>query len=119
MVLANLYLLLWDYDKLKYILPFKHTVITADPQPYVLSNKFPKVFFAGAAATVVVVVLVLTNVYDIMPRNTIRDCDTQCKDSKNPKAYMDFCDCIHTKGQPLDQCLHEYHKALKGTAQKN
>jgi uncharacterized membrane protein YphA (DoxX/SURF4 family) len=111
MVLANLYLLCWDYDKLKLILPFNHS--TTLPKPKVISNKFPTILFAGAAATVIILVLVITNVYNIMPRNTLADCKQQCTNSKNPGACNVFCDCIHKKGQPLTKSLDEYNKALK------
>ena len=111
MVLANLYLLCWDYDKLKFILPFNHSTIL--PKPKVISKKFPTMFFAGAAATVIILVLVITNIYNIMPRNTLSDCVGQCKDSKNPRACNVFCDCIHKKGQSLTKSLDEYSKALK------
>ena len=70
-------------------------------------------FFAGAAATVIILVLVITNIYNIMPRNTLSDCVGQCKDSKNPRACNVFCDCIHKKGQSLTKSLDEYNKALK------
>src|SRR4029079_8131137 len=46
MVLANLYLLYWDYDRIKYILPFKQVKKNGHPageKP--LSNKFPFLFF--------------------------------------------------------------------------
>jgi hypothetical protein len=116
MVLANLYLLCWDYDKLKFIMPFNRLPATnAAPKPEALSNKFPALFFAGAAATLVVLVLAVTNVYNIMPRNSFSDCTRQCERSNNPKACNNFCDCIHKKAQPLGKCLDEYNKALKDT----
>lgn len=116
MVLANLYLLCWDYDKLKFILPFTQPITLNDvSKRQVVSNKFPTIFFAGVAATLVILVLVITNVYNIMPRNTLSDCKPQCASSKNPDACNVFCECIHKKGQPLDKCLDEYNKALKNT----
>jgi uncharacterized membrane protein YphA (DoxX/SURF4 family) len=114
MVLANLYLLCWDYDKLKFILPFNHSTISNDvPKPKVINNKFPTIFFAGAAATVIILVVIITNVYNIMPRNTLADCKQQCTNSKNAGACNVFCDCIHKKGQSLTKSLEEYNKALK------
>jgi uncharacterized membrane protein YphA (DoxX/SURF4 family) len=115
MVLANLYLLCWNYDKLKFIFPFNHN---QEPPPKAVSNKFPVAFFAGVVATVAIVVLVLTNVFDITPRNTLPECAGQCKVSANPKACYNFCDCIHKNGRPLNKCLDEYHKALKAPAPK-
>ena len=110
MVLANLYLLCWDYDKLKSVLPFRRA---ATPQPKLLTNRFPVRFFFGVVATVAILVLVVVSAFDIKPRNTPSECREQCADSKNPVACNNFCDCIHQQGRPLDQCLEEYHKALE------
>lgn len=60
---------------------------------------------------VIIAALVFTTACEIMPRNTLRDCRDQCKDSKKSKACYDFCDCIHKDGQPLDSCLDKYNKA--------
>jgi uncharacterized membrane protein YphA (DoxX/SURF4 family) len=110
MVLSNLYLLCWDYDRLKYIFPFKRSVIYKDlPEQKVTNNKFPFLFFGGVLATAVVLVLVLINVFAIRPYNTLQDCKAHCIDSRNPKACEDFCGCIHSQGQPLDKCLEEYN----------
>lgn len=114
MVLANLYLLCWDYDKLKFILPFNSSIDTRVLQKRnTLNNKSPLRFFAGALAAIIILVLVITNVFTIMPRNTLKDCQQQCTNSKNKGACNIFCDCIHTKGQPLEQSLNEYNKAVK------
>jgi hypothetical protein len=116
MVLADLYLLFWNYDRLRFILPFNRPPVPDSiPQPEVRSNTFPIKFFSGVAATVAIVVLTLTHIYDIRPHNTLADCRRECKNSENPGACNIFCDCIHKKGEPLDKCLDEYHKALKDT----
>lgn len=109
MVLANLYLLCWDYDKLKYIMPFYPT-----PKPAITDNKFPVNFFAGSVIAIILLVLVLTNIFGIMPRNTVADCKRQCKNSKNPQACEVFCNGIHNQGKPLDKSLEEYDNAVKG-----
>ena len=113
-VAANVFLLCWYYDRLKFILPFSQPpapVTLALPEG--ISRKFPKAFFAGAAATVAVVVLTVTNAFDIMPRNTLADCRSQFngRRSHRTQAGYQFCDCIHRQGQPLDQALDAYHKA--------
>ena len=114
MVIANLYLLCWDYDKLKFIFPFnKPTFEGIAVSKRERSSKFPTLFFAGVFATVVLWGVIITHVYDIMPRNTVKDCKTQCDDSSNPGACNTFCESIHLKGEPLDKCLDAYHKALK------
>ena len=100
MVLANLFLLCWNYDKLKLILAVKQP---ADDtlQQKAINNKFPVAFFGGAFATVVVLVLVITNVFDIMPRNTLQDCNLQCNTNSTPGACRTFCESIHQQGRPL------------------
>ncbi len=111
MVLANLYVLGWNYEKWKFILPFNRQIIdNAAPQPKSLSNKFPTLFFAGVFAIVVFFVLVVPKLYSILPRNSLAKCQAQFKGSRT-KAVDDFCDCVHTKGEPLDKCLVEYNKA--------
>jgi uncharacterized membrane protein YphA (DoxX/SURF4 family) len=117
MVLANLYLFWWDYHKLKYILPFNHTAAKKFlPKP--TNNKFPIRFFAAGFATVVIIVLLLLNVFSIVPRNTLKDCNTQCEDSNNPQACYNFCDCIHNQGQSVDSCLKVYNKAINEAKHK-
>jgi hypothetical protein len=65
-----------------------------------------KVYFIFALAT-----FTLIPACEIMPRNTLPDCVAQCKDSKKQKACLEFCDCIHKEGNPLDSCLDAYNKA--------
>ncbi|NBA86750.1 DoxX family protein [Emticicia sp. CRIBPO] len=114
MVLANLYLLCWDYDRLRFILPFKAGSDTTTKK--VLSNKFPTVFFGSVFLTMVVLGVTVYNVYELRPRNTPGECDSQCKDSRNPEACRQFCDCIHQQGQPFNKCLDAYNSSIeKGT----
>ena len=48
MVLANLYILIWNYDRLRYILPFKiFSNYGILQKPEKLSNKFPILFFTA------------------------------------------------------------------------
>ncbi|HEX8334221.1 MAG TPA: DoxX family protein [Segetibacter sp.] len=112
MVLANLYLLWWNYDKLKYILPINHsTTISTTPKPQTLSNKFPAAFFAAVVASVVIIVLIQINPNYITPRNHIGDCKLQFEGTNRTRAGLYFCDCIHNQGQQLDSCLDKYDKA--------
>jgi hypothetical protein len=55
-------------------------------------------------------VLAVSSGCEIMPRNTLRDCRDQCKDSKKSKACYEFCHCIHERGEPLNKCLEQYDK---------
>lgn len=113
MVLANLYLLCWDYDKLKHIFSFRRsTRQDLSPEQKKQQNKFPVLFFAGVFCAIAFVFVILFNVFDIKPRNTLNDCNGQCKDSPDPAACIEFCDCIHQQGLPLSKCLEAYHKAI-------
>ena len=112
MVLANLYLLCWDYDRLKYILPFKQSKEDSDAtKKQTLSNKFPLVFFGCVFAIVASVILINHFLYEIRPGNSLEECSNGCGGHRNPKACHDFCDCIHNQGKPLNKCLDEYEKS--------
>lgn len=111
MVVANIYLLLWDYHKFKRIFPFYRN---AGPARTV-NKKFPVSFFIFSFLMVVVLEASLVGFsrFGIMPRNDFGACVKNCKDSKDPQACTTFCDCIHKKGQPLEKCLEEYNKAVR------
>ena len=109
MVIACLYLLCWNYDSIKYLLPFNNPPAT----PLIQNNKFPIWFFAAVCFTFVAVGFTVTHMYNLLPRNTLTDCETQCDDSENPEACKVFCERIHNKGQDLDKSLDEYERAVK------
>lgn len=111
MVLANLYLLCWDYDKLKYIIPFKHKNSELDnSKQSVSNNKFPIKFFLGVFVTVILTVYIITNSYDKKTRNTLQDCNNDCKNSDDTQPCYHFCDCIHAQGQSFGKCSEELRK---------
>ncbi|RVU03013.1 DoxX family protein [Mucilaginibacter limnophilus] len=109
MVIACLYLLCWHYDRIKFILPF-NTPVTV---PKTADHKFPKWFFATVIVTFFIVGYTVTHLFDLMPRNTLTDCETQCNNSENPEACKTFCESIHTEGQDIDKALNTYKQALK------
>lgn len=110
MVLANLFLLCWHYDRLKFILPIKDPKPVPLPRPITYSKKFPFKFFFGSAAAVVLTIggIVAMNIYAVMPRNHIRDCNAQFESTNRTTAGAKFCNCVHVEGQPLDDCLENY-----------
>ncbi|MGZ5302983.1 MAG: DoxX family protein [Bacteroidia bacterium] len=118
MVMANLYLLCWDYDKLKYILPFhrpgKPVTIPQDK----FADRFPLAFFAGVGAVFILVIITSLNAWEIYPRNSLKDCVSQCDDLENPQACIHFCECIHNQSQPLDKCLEEYNRVIENYVNK-
>lgn len=109
MVLANLYVLGWNFDRLKHILPFKQSKSGNSNQT--LSNKFPFKFFTGVFVTVASVILINQYLYELRPGNSLTECTNGCKDSKYPIACEQFCDCIYKRGSPLDKCLEEFKQA--------
>jgi len=58
MVLANLYLLCWDYARLKYVLPFGSSSDVGKTPNQKMSRKFPWVFFGGVVAVVAAVIII-------------------------------------------------------------
>lgn len=111
MVLANVYLLVWNYDSIKYILPFKEFYdykLFEKPKKY--AKEFPFLFFAGVITTIVFFMLLEQFGYDAMPRIRLSDCKEQFKNTNNETAGFDFCECVHTNGKPLDECLDEFEK---------
>ena len=110
MLTAVIFLLGWDYHKLKYLLPLKqnNTAILLPQQSK--NNKFPFVFFGSVFIYMISFVLFITNIYSIMPRNTLAECARQCDKTKHPEACISFCECIHKKGNSLQECLKTYKK---------
>jgi uncharacterized membrane protein YphA (DoxX/SURF4 family) len=107
MLLANLFLLAWDYPRLKYILPFARH----DGDRHGVENaKFPVLFFACVFAAVVSVIVINVFLFDIRPGNSEIECTNGCRDSGNPTACQHFCDCIYKQVNPLKACLDEYHR---------
>jgi uncharacterized membrane protein YphA (DoxX/SURF4 family) len=147
MTLANLYILGWNYEKWKYILPFndiaKQKSLESDVQTQetvmqggvfarykprslyarfrvflkqLFSDKFPTLFFAGVFAAVVFFMIIVPQLYSVRPRNTLPQCLNQFKDGKI-KAGENFCNCIHTNGEPLNKCLVEFNKTSEEIGQ--
>jgi hypothetical protein len=68
---------------------------------------------------IVVALMIFISACEIMPRNSLPDCQQQCKDSKKKQACLEFCDCIHNRDEPLDSCLDKYNKAPEDSVQTN
>ncbi len=111
MVLANLYLLWWNYDRVKYILPLPRRSLPQALPKQKMNNKFPIVFATAVFLTFVAVVVVNINLYELMPRNTIGDCLSQFEGTNRTQAGSSFCDCIHKEGNTLGRCLEAYENA--------
>ena len=112
MLLANLFLLVWDYDRLKVLLPLKENKVQANlTSPIQAKNNFPYLFFGGVISTLAVVVILNQIMYDIRPGNEPAECYNSCPGNSDPAACMQFCECIHQNGTPLNECLENYERA--------
>ncbi|RAI89416.1 DoxX family protein [Algoriphagus yeomjeoni] len=112
MVLANLYILAWHYDKLRYILPFTSyykEVSVSKPAKY--ENKFPILFCIGVISTMAFFVWFARFGHEVMPLNSLSDCKSQFIGTENEAVGFEFCECIHTTGNPLDECLENFEKS--------
>ncbi|WP_235817836.1 DoxX family protein [Formosa haliotis] len=109
MVLANLFLLVWHYDRMQYILPFKHYSNRGVFQkPKLYTKKFPIIFFSGVLLCIVITIAYAQFGFEVMPRNSVSDCNSQFKGTKNEALGDAFCECIHTHGNTLDDCLQRF-----------
>jgi uncharacterized membrane protein YphA (DoxX/SURF4 family) len=110
-LLASLFLLIWDYDRLKHILPFKQPKVEPPVLKKPLGKRLRVIFFGGSFAIIAFIIIGTFWLYEIVPGNSEEECRNQCATSKNPVACEEFCDCIYKKGKPLDSCLAAFDRA--------
>lgn len=108
MLLANLYLLCWDYARVKYVLPRASSSDVSTAPNLRMSGKFPFIFFVCAVAAIVSVIVINNFMYDIRPGNSQLECTNGCANNARPEACERFCNCIYNEGNHLDKCLEEY-----------
>jgi len=111
MLLASLFLLIWHYDRLKHILPFKQPETESPVVKKPLGKRLRIMFFGGSFAVLIFIIVGTFYLFEIVPGNSEAECRNQCASSKNPAACQIFCDCIYKQGQPLDSCLATFDKA--------
>lgn len=109
MLLADLFLLVWDYDRLKHVLPLRRADYR---RPVDRNSRFPIWFFGFVVAAVASVIVINQFLYDIRPGNSRLECTNGCKD-RGSNACQGFCDCIYGAGHPLNACLDEYRSAKR------
>jgi hypothetical protein len=108
---ACLFLLIWNYDRLKYLLSFRQPKIEPPVLKKPLGIRLRIIFFGGSIAILAFIIIGTLYLWEIGPGNSDAECRSQCFGSKNPVACEEFCDCIYKYGKPLDSCLAAYHKA--------
>jgi hypothetical protein len=109
MLLANVFLLVWDYDRLKHVLPRGRT--DDDRRAVDKTSRFPAWFFGLVVAAVVSVIVVNDFLFDIRPGSSKVECTNGCRNRRDSSACRTFCDCIYDAGNPLNACLDEYQSA--------
>ncbi len=107
MVLACLFLLVWDYDRIKHILPFKQHKKNPPATRKPLGNRLRIIFFGGCVTVLAIIIVGTSYLYEITPGNSEEECRNGC--AARPAA-CNFCDCIYKDGKPLDSCLAAYDK---------
>src|SRR5215831_3697782 len=107
-VLACLFLLVWDYDRIKHILLFKQPKIDPPVLKKPLGNRLRIIFFGGCIAVLAIIIVGTFYLWEIMPGNSEEECRNGCAARL---AACEFCDCIYVEGKPLDSCLAAYDKA--------
>lgn len=110
MLLACLFLLIWDYDRLKYVFLDKHSLITRPVVIKPLGIRLRLLFFGGSFAVLAFIIVGTSYLHEIGPGNSEAECRSQCFGSKNAVACEAFCDCIYKQGLPLDSCLARFDK---------
>jgi uncharacterized membrane protein YphA (DoxX/SURF4 family) len=113
MLLANLYLLCWDYARWKSILFFASPSDVGATPNQKMSRKFPWAFFGCVVAVVAAVIVINAFVYDIRPGNSQLECTNGCRNHARPEDCNRFCNCIYNDGNHLDKCLEEYDNRKK------
>jgi len=108
MVLADLYLLCWDYARLKYVLPFASSGEVGTTPNQKRSRNFPWVFFGGVVAVVTAVIVINAFMYDIRPGNSQLECMNGCRNNARHEDCQRFCNCIYNEGNALAKCLEDY-----------
>lgn len=108
MLLASLFLLIWDYDRLKHILLFRQPKQYPPVLKKSLGLRLRFIFFGASIAALAIIIIGTSYLYKIAPGNSEAECRNQC--DKSPGA-CEFCDCIYKEGKPLDSCLAAFNSA--------
>lgn len=108
LLLACLFLLIWNYDRLKYLLPYKQTKCAPPVLKKTNRVRLRIIFFGTSAALLAFVIIGTSYLWEIGPGNSETECRNGC--DTNPNA-CEFCDCIYKEGKPLDSCLAAFNRS--------
>lgn len=108
-LLANIFLLVWNYDRLKQLLPVRVAPVPVTTSP---DKRIRFIFFGSCIAILAILIIGTSYLYEISPGNSEEECRNGCPGNKSEAACA-FCDCIYKDGHPLDSCLAAYDKTKK------
>lgn len=108
LLLACLFLLIWNYDRLKYIVPYRQPKIEPPILIKPIGVRLRVIFFGACVAFLALIIIGTSYLWEIGPGNSEAECRNQC--NKNPGA-CEFCDCIYKQGNSLDSCLAAFKMA--------
>lgn len=110
MLLACLYLLIWNYDRLKHLF-IKPTQTTTPIITKPVNRPLRSYFFGSCIAVIIIIIWGTFYIYKITPGNSEEECRNQCGGDKNAEACQIFCDAIYKQGMPLDSALIRFDRA--------
>jgi uncharacterized membrane protein YphA (DoxX/SURF4 family) len=110
MLLACLYLLIWDYDRLKHLF-IKPTQTVTQTITKPIGKRLRIYFFSSCVAVIAIIIAGTFYIYEIAPGNSEEECRNQCGSDKNSETCQVFCDCIYKQGLPLDSALIRFDRA--------
>lgn len=101
MTIACLYLIFWDQEKLGSLLKSSNPPLFFKGS----SKQFPFKILLPTITFMVLLVIGLLNIFDVMPRNSYKECLSQCQEDEN---CISFCDCIYKQQESYKECLEAY-----------
>ena len=110
LLLGCLFLLIWNYDRLKYLIPYKQPIIEPPVLKKPLGIRLRIIFFGNSIGLLGFIIIGTFYLWEIGPGNSEAECKNQCFGNKNPAACESFCDCIYKEGKSLDSCLAAFNR---------
>src|SRR5690242_393901 len=77
LVLASLFLLIWNYDRIKHILPFKQPKTNPPIFKKPLGKRLRLIFFGSCFVIVAIIIIGTFFLYEIVPGNSEAECRNQ------------------------------------------
>lgn len=109
MLMASIFLLVWYYERLKFIVLFSQPTLAPHVESIQRNTRLRLIFFGGCIAILVIIIFGTFYLWELVPGNSEEVCRNQCDSNKNPEACQAFCDCIYQQGKTLETCLDDFN----------